>query len=226
MSRIAAVIISIHLETSLTPRLTFPTPLLLHTVFRDQLLKFLETVSHDDFDGYVAALDKAGNTLEYRKYCDQLFEILICGGLLAPGGSYLDEDAPLSPFSIFGAKSTEIKDVRPYVETIEKVIRREWKSAQVTSLAKRQTDTFGYLVRLQISSEASRGVEPVCNHSVSASFPRGPAQEARCRNGSHDQHVACFHQRSSDAAKGASHQGWCVFLFHSVSSLLLMRPMY
>lgn len=96
-----------------------------HAAFRDQLLKFLETVPQDDFDGYVAALDKGGNTLEYRKYCDQLFEILITGGLLAPGGSYLDEDAPLSPFSIFGAKSTEVKDVKPYVDTIEKVIRRE-----------------------------------------------------------------------------------------------------
>lgn len=62
--------------------------------------------------------------LDYRKYTDQLFEILIVGGLLAPGGSYVDDGAPVSAFSIFAAKSENVEDVRPYVEVIEKMIRR------------------------------------------------------------------------------------------------------
>ena len=94
-------------------------------VFRDQLLKFFEQVPDSDFEALTNALDKAGNTLEYRKYCDPFFEIFITGGLLAPGGSYLDENVPLTKFSIFEAKSSEVEDVRPFVSTLEKLIRRE-----------------------------------------------------------------------------------------------------
>ena len=53
-------------------------------VFRDALFSHFESVSSPtDWDGYAAALDKAGNTLDYRKYSDQLFDILIAGGILA-----------------------------------------------------------------------------------------------------------------------------------------------
>lgn len=103
--------------------LTFPL------AFRDQLFKFLEPVPEGDFDALINALDTAGNTLDYRRYSDQLFEIYFTGGLLAPGGSYLDE-TPLSNHSVFAAKSTQPQDVRPYVVALEKVIRREfWDSA-------------------------------------------------------------------------------------------------
>lgn len=93
-------------------------------MFRDQLYKYFENVQPEDWNGYLTALDKAGNSLDYRKYADQLFEILIVGGLLAPGGSFVDDNAPPSPFSIFGAKSDSINDVRPYVDVIEKMVRR------------------------------------------------------------------------------------------------------
>ncbi|PWN43388.1 ARM repeat-containing protein [Ceraceosorus guamensis] len=92
--------------------------------FRDAVYKYFDGVSAtDDWDGYAAALDKAGNTLDYRKYSDQLFEILIAGNLLAPGGSPLD-DAPSSPFSVFAAKSGSPADVKPIITTLDKVIRR------------------------------------------------------------------------------------------------------
>lgn len=93
-------------------------------VFRDQFVKFFEQVPDNDFEGLLNALDKAGNTLEYRKYCDQFFEIYIAGGLLAPGGSFLDENVPLTRFSIFEAKSASVEDVKPFVSTLEKLIRR------------------------------------------------------------------------------------------------------
>lgn len=93
--------------------------------FRDSLFTHFESVtSPTDWDGYAAALDRAGNTLDYRKYSDQLFDILIAGGILAPGGSYEDEDAPLSPFAIFKAKSAKVEDVKPYITVLDKVIRR------------------------------------------------------------------------------------------------------
>lgn len=102
-----------------------PPPPSYPPAFRDALFTHFESVSSPtDWDGYAAALDRAGNTLDYRKYSDQLFDILIAGGILAPGGSYEDEDAPLSPFSIFGAKSAKVEDVKPYVNVIDKVIRR------------------------------------------------------------------------------------------------------
>ncbi|PKI82283.1 hypothetical protein MVES_003790 [Malassezia vespertilionis] len=93
-------------------------------VFRNSLYKYFDTIHEGDWDGYLSALDKAGNTLDYRKYADQLFEILFVGGLLAPGGSFVEDNAPQSPFSISAAKSDSIEDVRPYVEVIEKMVRR------------------------------------------------------------------------------------------------------
>lgn len=62
--------------------------------------------------------------LDYRKYADQLFEILYVGGLLAPGGSYIDDGAPLSPFSILAAAEPTVEAVKPYVGVIEKMVRR------------------------------------------------------------------------------------------------------
>ncbi|KAK0535294.1 hypothetical protein OC834_000114 [Tilletia horrida] len=92
--------------------------------FRDALYKHLEPVKPDDFDAFAATLDKAGNTLDYRKYADQFFEILIVGGLLAPGGQFLDDEAPPSPFSISNAKAATVADIKPYVTVFDKVIRR------------------------------------------------------------------------------------------------------
>lgn len=111
--------------TCWTTLLPPPSSCSLLTVFRDQLLKFFEQVPDGDFEGFTNALDKAGNTLDYRKYNDQFFEIFITGGLLAPGGSYLDENVPLTKFSIFEAKTAEVNEVKPFVSTLEKLIRRE-----------------------------------------------------------------------------------------------------
>ena len=94
-------------------------------VFRDQLYKHLEGVAKDDFEGYTNKLVQAGSTLEYLKYADALFEILLAGGLLQPGGSYVDDGAPPSPFSVFNAKEpVEVADVKQYVDVLNKLIRR------------------------------------------------------------------------------------------------------
>lgn len=94
-------------------------------VFRDQFLKHLENVPPNDFDAIANKLVQAGSTLEFLKYADALFEILLVGGLLQPGGQYVDDGAPLSPFSILNAKEpVEVADVRQYVEVFNKLIRR------------------------------------------------------------------------------------------------------
>ncbi|KAG9125200.1 hypothetical protein FRC07_008598 [Ceratobasidium sp. 392] len=95
------------------------------TVFRDQLYKHLETVPQSDFDAYTNKLTVAGSTLEYLKYADALFEILIVGGLLQPGGSFVDDGAPTSPFSIANVpEPVQVDEVKKYVEVFNKLIRR------------------------------------------------------------------------------------------------------
>ncbi|KAI3619067.1 eukaryotic translation initiation factor 5c [Moniliophthora roreri] len=95
------------------------------TVFRDQLYKHLETVPEGDFDSFSTKLIQAGSTLEFLKYADPLFEIILVGGLLQPGGSYYDDGAPISPFTIFNAKEpAEVEDLKKYVEVLNKLIRR------------------------------------------------------------------------------------------------------
>lgn len=94
-------------------------------VFRDQLYKHLEAVPPGDFEVVTSKLVQAGSTLEFLKYADALFDILIVGGLLQPGGQYLDEEGPSSPFSVFQAKEPpELDDIRKYVEVFNKLIRR------------------------------------------------------------------------------------------------------
>merc|ERR1712213_241184 len=45
-----------------------------------------------DLDAVFKFLDSAGNKLDYRRYGEVLLEILIAGGLLAPGGTYQNDD--------------------------------------------------------------------------------------------------------------------------------------
>jgi hypothetical protein len=54
-----------------------------------------------------------------------LFEILLVGGLIQPGGSYLDDGAPMSPFSIFNARNPpDIEELKKYVDVFNKLNRR------------------------------------------------------------------------------------------------------
>ncbi|KAK7472548.1 hypothetical protein VKT23_000663 [Stygiomarasmius scandens] len=95
------------------------------SVFRDQLYKHLETVPEGDFDSFTSKLIQAGSTLEFLKYADPLFEIILVGGLLQPGGSYLDDGAPISPFTIFNAKDpAQVEEIKKYIEVLNKLIRR------------------------------------------------------------------------------------------------------
>ncbi|CAO3669943.1 unnamed protein product [Umbelopsis vinacea] len=91
-------------------------------IFRDSFLKPLTAAKPNDYDDLSQKLDVAGNTLDYRKYGDSLFEILIIGGILEPGG-IIDDDAERSPFSIFSA-TEDTDDIRKHVEVFNKLIRR------------------------------------------------------------------------------------------------------
>lgn len=94
-------------------------------VFRDQLYKHLETVDSHDFEAITNKLIQAGSSLDFLKYADALFEIILAGGLIQPGGSYVDDGAPLSPFSILQAEyPASVDDLKNYVQVLNKLIRR------------------------------------------------------------------------------------------------------
>jgi len=63
------------------------------------------------------------------KYADALFEIILVGGILQPGGTYAQDGAPSAPFSIIKAQDTPkvdemITEMKKYVEVLNKLIRR------------------------------------------------------------------------------------------------------
>ncbi|BEI88475.1 uncharacterized protein CcaverHIS019_0111930 [Cutaneotrichosporon cavernicola] len=93
--------------------------------FRDSLLLYLEVVPNPPTnDALVTKLVQAGASLEFLKYSEQLFELLFVGGLLQPGGSYVDEKR--SPFFILQDDS-ELGDWNPVkgiVEVLQRVIQR------------------------------------------------------------------------------------------------------
>ncbi|KAI8988265.1 armadillo-type protein [Mycotypha africana] len=91
-------------------------------VFRDQILNHLKPIKESDFEAVSAKLDNLGNTLDYRKYGDSLFEILITGGILEPGG-IIKNDVEQSPFCIFAAQD-DASVIKKYVDTFNKLIRR------------------------------------------------------------------------------------------------------
>ena len=95
------------------------------TVFRDQLYKHIETVPPGDFDAFTNKLIQAGSTLEFLKYADPLFEILFAGGLLQPGGNYIDDGSPVCPWAIVNAKEpASAEELKKYIDVQNKLIRR------------------------------------------------------------------------------------------------------
>merc|ERR1711992_74523 len=60
------------------------------TGFRDAILEGLDAAG-DDLEAVSKFLDVSGSKLDYRRYGVNLIEILIAGGLLAPGGIILQE---------------------------------------------------------------------------------------------------------------------------------------
>lgn len=58
--------------------------------FRDAIISGLDKCTND-FEAISRFLDGAGNKLDYRRYGEPLFDILIAGGILVPGGTLSQE---------------------------------------------------------------------------------------------------------------------------------------
>lgn len=92
------------------------------TGFRDAVIAGLEKA--EDLEQISKFLDTAGNKLDYRRYGEVLFDILIAGGLLVPGGSISqDGEMPYTKACIFAA-SEEMESMREQEQILIKLVRR------------------------------------------------------------------------------------------------------
>lgn len=117
------------------------------SAFRDALLLHLALIpTPPTTDALVSKLVQAGSTLEFLKYSEQLFEILFVGGLLQPGGSYLDDKR--SPVYILKDDPEERAagwdSVKDMVEVFKRVIQR-YKYLQKPLEENFLPDLLGYL---------------------------------------------------------------------------------
>jgi len=94
------------------------------TGFRDSILEGLEA-SGNDLEAVTKFLDVSGSKLDYRRYGVNLIEILIAGGLLAPGGIILQEGDNVSRTNIclFGLADS-MEKVKAFEQVFVKLMRR------------------------------------------------------------------------------------------------------
>ncbi|XP_037069062.1 protein krasavietz-like [Pollicipes pollicipes] len=94
--------------------------------FRDSILRgFAEAGA--DLDALSKYLDTAGNKLDYKHYGETLFDVLIAGGILAPGGSVLEEAEEGKPYKtdtcVFQSDS-DLASLSKWAQVFTKLIRR------------------------------------------------------------------------------------------------------
>lgn len=104
------------------------------TGFRDSVIEGLEQSNKKtaedepaDLDAISKWLDVAGNKLDYRRYGEALLEILIAGGLLAPGGSIQqdgEEGKACSTRACIFQDAVDLPRIKAWDNVIIKLMRR------------------------------------------------------------------------------------------------------
>lgn len=94
--------------------------------FRDAILQGLNETG-SDLEQVSKFLDTAGSKLDYRRYGETLFDILLAGGPLAPGGTLAPDLDPAktsrSEVCVFAADDN-LDTLKNYAQVITKLIRR------------------------------------------------------------------------------------------------------
>jgi len=94
------------------------------TGFRDSVIEGLDAAG-SDLEALSKFLDVAGNKLDYRRYGEALLEILIAGGLLAPGGSIAqDGEKTVSTNACIFQDATTLERVKAWDQVFTKLMRR------------------------------------------------------------------------------------------------------
>ncbi|PVU87947.1 hypothetical protein BB561_006107 [Smittium simulii] len=95
--------------------------------FRNSIFELVKDITDSNLDQISNKLDSAGNSLDYRKYGETFFELLVSGGLIAPGGiiEYDEEFGEIS-FSLFKLSNPEdpLPGAIAWVNLISKLTRR------------------------------------------------------------------------------------------------------
>ncbi|XP_066301183.1 eIF5-mimic protein 2-like isoform X1 [Branchiostoma lanceolatum] len=96
------------------------------TAFRDEIVQGLNEQGND-LEAISRYLDKQGSRLDYRRYAETLLDIMIAGGMLAPGGSLIEDADKTKACRVDVCVFTTPDDVaamRTQAEVFNKLIRR------------------------------------------------------------------------------------------------------
>uniref|UniRef100_A0AAY4ELD4 W2 domain-containing protein n=1 Tax=Denticeps clupeoides TaxID=299321 RepID=A0AAY4ELD4_9TELE len=91
------------------------------TQFQECIVQGLNQ-SGTDLEAVAKFLDSSGAKLNYRRYAETLFDILVAGGMLAPGGT-LSEDMTPTKFCLFTAKE-DLETMQAHAQVFNKLTRR------------------------------------------------------------------------------------------------------
>ncbi|XP_078117677.1 eIF5-mimic protein 2-A-like [Sander vitreus] len=89
--------------------------------FQESIVQGLNQ-SGTDLEAVAKFLDASGAKLDYRRYAETLFDILVAGGMLEPGGT-MSGDAICTEFCLFKAQE-DIETMKAYAQVFNKLIRR------------------------------------------------------------------------------------------------------
>ncbi|KAF0026354.1 hypothetical protein F2P81_021091 [Scophthalmus maximus] len=91
------------------------------TNFQESIVQGLNQTG-TDLEAVAKFLDASGAKLDYRRYAETLFDILVAGGMLAPGGTLAD-DMTCTDFCLFKAQE-DMETMQAYAQVFNKLIRR------------------------------------------------------------------------------------------------------
>ncbi|XP_056439556.1 eIF5-mimic protein 1 [Gadus chalcogrammus] len=94
------------------------------TLFRDTIVQGLNEAG-TDLEAVARFLDVSGSRLDYRRYADTLFDVLIAGSMLAPGGTRIHEadQNKVTAHCVFTSEEKH-SSIRLYAQVFHKLIRR------------------------------------------------------------------------------------------------------
>lgn len=93
------------------------------TNFRDQIVAGLNE-ANSDIEQASKFLIQTGGKLDYRRYAEALFDILITGGILAPGGTIVtDNNAAIAKLCIFNTDE-DVESMRNVTQMFERMTRQ------------------------------------------------------------------------------------------------------
>uniref|UniRef100_A0A3B4U467 eIF5-mimic protein 1 n=1 Tax=Seriola dumerili TaxID=41447 RepID=A0A3B4U467_SERDU len=103
------------------------------TVFRDTIVAGLNDAG-GDLEAVAKFLDTTGSRLDYRRYADTLFDILIAGSMLAPGGTRIDEGdkTKVTAFCVFTTEESHAA-LRLYAQLL--LFLKAFSESEQTKLA-------------------------------------------------------------------------------------------